>query len=476
MSIRFIVCLQILLGVLAIGAEKPPAVSQSNPNVLFFYADDLGFGDLGCYGSKQAQTPRLDQLASEGTRYTQFYVSHCVCSPTRTSAITGHFPSRHRIFGHLAFFSYNQRRGMPNWLEVNAPSLPRALQGVGYRTAMIGKWHLGGGSGRGFKMEDLRNPGRVPPKDRPIVINHPDAPPVAKYGFDHVRTTYGNSPTWKAAKPWPVPHEIYPYASPEWNTWSSRAIADEAIKFVEEHQRKYPGQPFYANVWFKDPHVPLTPTPEMLKPFAHLERKARIHYAIIRFMDEQIGRVLDRLDELGLRENTLVIFSSDNGAGKGRGGSNGELRGWKHTLYEGGIRAPFIVRWPGHTPLGRVDESSVLNLCDLVPTLVQLTGAKMPDGYESDGENMLAALRGEIHRRSKAQFWHYPATKPALAVRIGDWKLLTDLAGGRAELYDLSRDPTESKNLALQHESTVKRLKRELMAWYGKLPIRAHQK
>ncbi|MGB0580069.1 MAG: sulfatase-like hydrolase/transferase [Limisphaerales bacterium] len=466
---------QIFAGLLVLTAMSVSRAAE-RPNILFFYADDLGYGDLGCYGSKQAQTPRLDALAKEGTRFTQFYVSHCVCSPTRSSAITGHFPSRHRIFGHLAFFSSNERRGMPNWLDVNAPSLPRALQQIGYRTAMIGKWHLGGGSGSRFQMEDLRHSGRVPPKDRSIVVNHPDAPPVADYGFDHARTTIGNSPTWKAAKPWPQPHELYPHVEPEWLTWSSRAIADEAIVFLEQHRREFPDQPFYANVWFKDPHVPLTPTADMLKPFTHLEPKARLHYATIRFMDEQIGHVLDRLDELGMRENTLVIFSSDNGAGKGRGGSNGPLRGWKHTLYEGGIREPFIVRWPGQSPAGKVDTSSVLNLCDLIPTLTELTGAKMPDGYESDGENILPALRGKPFSRSKIQFWHYPATKPALAIRAGGWKLLTDLKGERAELYNLSEDLAESKNLASEQPAVRERLKQQLRAWYAELPTRPRQK
>ena len=150
---------------------------------------------------------------------------------------------------------------------------------------------------------------------------------------------------------------------------------------------------------------------------------------MVRYMDEQIGRVLDALDELGLSGNTLVLFSSDNGAGKGRGGSNGPLRGWKHTLYEGGIRVPLIVRWPGQIRAGRVDDKSVLNICDLIPTFCKLTGANMPDGYQSDGEDIAKALRGDPWERSRPQFWYYPSTSPSLGVRIGDWKLLTTPAG-----------------------------------------------
>ena len=164
---------------------------------------------------------------------------------------------------------------------------------------------------------------------------------MSRYGFDHVRATFGNGPTWKDAKPWLEPHDIYPYADNGWSTWSSRAIADETIEFLRDHTRGESGRvPFYINVWFKDVHVPLKPTDEMRKYFLHLDEKPQIHYAMVRYMDKHIGRILDTLDELELRDNTLVVFSSDNGAGRNRGGSNGSLREWKHYLYEGGIRVP----------------------------------------------------------------------------------------------------------------------------------------
>lgn len=450
-------------------AQDTPA---RRPNIVMIMADDLGYGDLACYGSETAQTPRLDRLAGEGTRFTQFYVSHCVCSPTRASMITGHFPGRHRIYGHIAFFEANRRRKMPDWLDVSAPSFPRALQKAGYRTAMIGKWHLGGGSGRTFRIEDLNlEEHPVSPKSRKIVINHPNAPAVARYGFDHVRTTFGNSPTWKHAKPRPEPHEIYPYACKEWSSWSSRAIADETIAFLKDHVRSNCGRPFYANVWLKDVHVILRPTEEMRKPFRHLDEKRQVHYSMVRYMDKQIGRVLDAIDELGLRENTLVLFTSDNGAAKGRGGSNGRLRGWKHSLYEGGIRAPLIVRWPGRIPTGHVNETSVLNICDLIPTFSRLAEANMPEGYQSDGEEIMPALRGGPFERSKPQFWHHPAASPALAVRIGDWKLLTDLNGQSEELYHLAEDVGETTNVAADRPDVVKSLKERLLAWQRELPL-----
>lgn len=450
------------------------AAAPSRPNILFILADDLGYGDLASYGSKVAKTPRLDQLASEGTRFTQFYVSHCVCSPTRASAITGHFPGRHRIYGHIAFFTYNQRRGMPDWLDVKAPSLPRALQAAGYRTAMFGKWHLGGGSGRQFQAKDLKTPDRLPSLEgRKIVINHPDAPAVTRYGFDHARTSYGNSPTWRHAEPWPEPHEIYPYADPEWNSWSSRAIADETIAFLREQKSD---QPFYANVWLKDVHVPLRPPEGTREPFGRLAFKPRDHYASIYYMDQQIGRILDALKDLKLADNTIVLFSSDNGAGRGRGGSNGSLRGWKHELYEGGIRVPLIVRWPGRVPVGRVDESSILNIVDFTPTFTRLAGAKMPDGYKPDGEDIRSALLGKGFKRSMPQYWHYPSTRKALALRSGNWKLLTDLKGGAPELYDLASDPSETTNLAADQPHLTGTLQDSLRRWYAELPIAASSK
>lgn len=364
---------------------------------------------------------------------------------------------------------------MPDWLDVAAPSFPRALQAAGYRTAMIGKWHLGGGSGRTFTMSDIRNPKVDPFARKEIVINHPDAPPVVDYGFHEARTMVGNSPTWKDAKPWPEPHEIYPLSCKAWQTWSSRAITDEALGFLERHlaaDGSDRAKPFYLNVWFKDVHTTLRPTEEMRKPFRHLPEKPQIHYAMVKYMDEQIGRTLDALDAYGVRDNTIVIFSSDNGGIVANGASNGPLRGGKHTLYEGGIRVPLIVRWPnGGVPAGRVDETSVLNICDFVPTFAKLTGANMPDGYRSDGEDMISALRGEPFTRTRPQFWHYQAKRPSLAARVGDWKLLMDPAGEKVELYDLAADPAESQNLSAGHPDVVESLRKALFKWRGELPF-----
>lgn len=445
------VLLVALMPSLALAAEQPP-------NIIFLLADDLGYGDLACYGNSLVRTPNLDRLASDGTRFTQYYVN-TLCSPTRAAALTGQFPSRWRIFAHLSSLESNASRGIPDWLDPQAPSFPRALQQVGYRTAHFGKWHLGGGSGSY--------------RDGKLFINHPNAPAVTDYGFDEVRATFGNGPTWKKAEPVDKPHEIYPYAEPEWQTWSSRAIAEATIKFISDHAQKHRGRPFLANAWFKDVHTPMKPTNAMRAPYVNVPEPAQTHLAMTSYLDEQIGRVLATLDELGLRESTLVIFASDNGGVLSRGASNGALRGQKWTLYEGGVRVPLIVRWPGHVPAARVDETSVLNVCDLAPTFCRLGGAKMPEGYQSDGEDASDALLGKPFKRTKPMYWHHPTggdRGPTLAVRDGDWKLLMDPGGGRLALYNLRDDPSEKQDVAAEQEATVERLKTALVEWTQSLP------
>jgi arylsulfatase A-like enzyme len=299
-----------------------------------------------------------------------------------------------------------------------------------------------------------------------LYINHPEAPAVAAYGFDVVRATFGNGPTWRGLEPVEAPHEIYPYDDRQWQTFSSQAIADAAVAFLDDHARRGQQRPFLAHVWFKDPHTPMAPTEEMRGPFADLPEPSQTHYAMIGFLDRQIGRLLARLDALGLRDDTLVLFASDNGAAEGRGGSNGPLRAYKWYLYEGGIRVPLIVRWPGHTPSGKVDDASVLNICDFAPTFCHVAGAVMPPG---DGRDVWDALHGRPIERRAPMMWHHPTSarrSPSLALRDGDWKLLMDPDGGRLELYNLRDDLSEKSNLAAGHPEIVQRLKDMLRDWY----------
>lgn len=194
---------------------------------------------------------------------------------------------------------------------------------------------------------------------------------------------------------------------------------------------------------------------------------------MLTFMDQQIGRLLRRLKELNLEQNTLVIFSSDNGAVKSAGGSTGSLRGAKWDLYEGGIRVPFIARWPDHIPAGKVNTDALLNVVDLAPTFCQLAGASMPKGYKPDGVNMSDALLGRPFKRTRAMMWHHPlagTASPSLAVREGSWKLLMDPDGKRLALYNLAEDVSESKNIAAEHRDVTAHLKKILLRWYGTIP------
>jgi len=314
-------------GLLAAGA----GAKTKRPNFVFIFADDLGWGDLGCYGNRQIKTPNLDRLAAEGTLFTQFYVNGSVCSPSRTAFMTGHYPARHGIHGHLATHAQNKARAMPNWLDPGVHTVTSLLKKAGYATGHFGKWHLGSGEG---------------------------APDPGKYGIDEHRTVNSNGPQLDGA------------GDPYFRAKSTARIVDRTIEFIEKNRDK----PFYLNVWTLIPHATLHPTDEQMKPYQRYAPRGvpykgakQIYYASVSDLDRQVGRLLKRIDELGLGENTLIAFSSDNGpedfdignAVHSGIGHTGPFRGRKRSIYEGGIRMPFIVRWPGRTPRGRVDDDSI---------------------------------------------------------------------------------------------------------------------
>ena len=428
------------------------AQEAPRPNIIFIFGDDWGYGDLGCYGHTELKTPNLDRLAREGTRYTQFYVTSGVCSPSRTSVITGHYPDRHRVFGHFAGNDRNEARGMPNWLDPAAVSLPRLMQSAGYKTAHFGKWHLGGGG--------------LPHGD-------PSAPLPAEYGYDETRVWNGNGPTWNGTALWPSVR--YMDSDKVWAPASSELAVDATIRFVEAHKEG----PFYVNLWLKDPHEPLWPTDEQRAPYANaFDDPKECYYAVLTDADRHIGRLLDKLDALGLTENTLVIFSSDNGPENlndtTRAGITAGLTGRKRYFHEGGVRVPFIVRWPGHTPAGGVDTRSVLSTVDFMPTFCALAGAALPGDYAPDGVDMRAALEAKPFTRNAPLYWRkYFGSKdnwPGAALRMGGWKLLRSGDGGKVALHNMLDDPFEEKNLAAARPELAKELSEKLDAWIATLP------
>ena len=449
MSVRMITAL-VFLSCAAIaghaGAADPP-----RPNVVFILADDLGWGDLGCYGHPQTKTPHLDQLAREGTLFTQFYVCGSVCSPSRCAFFTGQYPARHKIHGHYATVEQNSARGMTQFLDPAVPNTAALLKKAGYATAHVGKWHLGSNSG---------------------------GPSPEKYGFDYVGSTERGGPAG------PADDQYY-------RAKSTELFVNEALAFLKSHRE----QPCYVQLWTLVPHATLRPTEEQLAAYPNLHpgganfphaAAAEIFSASVTDLDKQIGRLLAGIAELGIADRTLVLFSSDNGpedihiknAGHSGVGSAGPFRGRKRSLYEGGVRVPFIARWPGHVPAARIDDASVVAGCDFLPTICQLAGAEIPANHALDGEDVGDILLGPSRPRTKPLMWNWRFRiagevfhhSPMLAIRDGDYKLLLNPDRSRVELYDIPQDPTQLSNIAEKHPDIVARMSERVLAWHKTLP------
>ncbi|MFZ5829881.1 MAG: sulfatase-like hydrolase/transferase [Planctomycetota bacterium] len=448
-------------------AETAPAGSR--PNVIFILTDDQGWGDARFSGHPYVKTPNLDRFAAEGTWFKQFYVASTVCSPSRAAFMTGRFPARDQIHAHISGHALNAARFMPDWLDHQVPTITRLLQQAGYATGHFGKWHLGSGD---------------------------KAPLPGEYGIDDHRTTttVPGAPTWDDA-----------------NTDAAKAksttqIVDETIRFIRAHR----AQPFYVNVWTRLPHAPLLPTAEQLEPYQalrpraddpafglwmqkylaaakNLDEQMRIFCAALTDIDTQVGRLLRTLDELGVAENTIIFFSSDNGpedyrianAANAGVGSAGPLRARKRSMYEGGIRTFGVLRWPGRVPAGRVDDQSVIGAVDWLPTICKLAGVTPPPEATLDGEDVSDIWLGQSRPRLKPLCWEWLFNvqgaaegymPPMLAMREGQWKLFASHDGSRAELYDIAQDAGEEHDLASQRPEVVKELTAKLLAWQQSLP------
>lgn len=417
----------------------PRAAEVRRPNIVFILADDWGWGDLSCHGHPWLKTPRLDALAKEGMEFEQFNVLNPVCSPSRTAALTGQYPARYSVHQHFAP-GINVERGMPDWLDPKAPTIARMFQGAGYHTGHFGKWHL-------------TNRGAV------------GAPGPAAYGFD----------------------ESAVFNGPD-NDAGLHDTAPNAVRFIRANKDR----PFYLNVWLHESHTAHVPTPASLEKWKHLDEQKQVYSAVITDGDNAVGQVLDALRDAGLESNTIVLFSSDNGPeitgrenmrkmGEGWGtwasvGQTGGLRGRKRSLFEGGVRVPFIVRWPGGIPGGVKDETSVVTMLDLLPTLCAAAKVPMPADYRGDGENMLEAFLGKPSTRRRPVFWEWrgfggePDWWPRLAVRDGEWKLYLTYDAKRIELHRLPADRSELRDVAAEHPEIVARLKALALDWKASLP------
>lgn len=435
-------------------AISPLLQAADRPNILFIFADDWGWGDLSCHGHPYVKTPNIDRLAKEGTDFHRFTVASGVCSPSRTAVLTGHFPARYNIDGHFAWVPQNQKRNMPDWLDPTAPLLPRFLQQAGYATAHFGKWHLA---------NDMI----------------PDSPLPGIYGYD----AYGAYNC--AGEQMPV-HED----------------ARNAISFIRQsHQSQ---KPFFINLWIHEPHTPFHTVPKYEWRFRDLEsREDAIYASVLSHADDRIGEVLNTLDELELTQNTLVIFSSDNGPARSAGpaelslsydtatgagwgiaaskGITGGRKGYKSALFEGGIGVPFIARWPGKIKAGAVDATSLISAVDLLPTFCELAGVTLPDSYRPDGVTQVQTLLGNsAGYREQPLFWKMQSAWPirkaqpyhwvSWAVVHKQWKLLANRDLSHLELYDIVTDPFESNELSDSRPTELAELLNLLQQWQKELP------
>ena len=451
-----------------IASSAAALLAPSQPNVIFILVDDLGYGDLGLTGNRDVPTPHMDSIGRDGIRFSQFYCASPVCSPSRVGFTTGQYPARHLINTYLNSRKTDQENGMHDWLDPNAPAIARAFRDAGYATAHFGKWHMGGGRDVG------------------------DAPLPQAYGFQESLTSFeglgdrvlieNDSLSRQSAAlgrgkiEWAPKYEL------------TRIYVDRAIDFIRRHRTR----PFYLHLWPCDIHDPYFPRPEFAakyRRFAANPYQQKFN-AVLDELDGHIGRVLAALDELHLADNTIVALTGDNGPtawpyyykeGFAPPGSSGGFRGRKWSLYEGGIREPFLLRWKGKVPAGRVDESTILGAVDIVPTFCAMAGIEAPR-VPFDGENMEAAFRGKPKPRGRPLYWEYgrsaayqrPGLKddqsPNVAVRDGRWKLLINDDGSRCELYDFEASQQERDNVAERHAAIARRLSDAALGWRRSLP------
>ena len=448
-------------------AATAALVAAERPNIVFVFIDDMGFGDLSCYGNKDIRTVNIDRLAEEGVRFEQFYVASPICSPSRVGITTGQFPARHMIHSYLNSRERNRERGMRDFLDPSAPAIARAFQDAGYATAHFGKWHMGGG-------RDVD-----------------DAPLPQAYGFDESLVSFEG-----------LGDRILP---PGGLSEQSKQLGRGTIRDVPKHQmteiyvdraidfiRRNREMPFYVHVWLNDVHDRFFPKPGLLEKFARFAANPyrQQYFAVIDEMDRQLGRLFGEVDSLGLAERTILVLASDNGPTAWRryydegheppGKTNG-LRGRKWSLYEGGIREPLIVRWKNVAPANVTNSKTVVSGVDLYPTFCSLAGIESQSA-DLDGVDMSAAFRGEQPIRRRALFWEYgrdpsflrPGLEsdrsPALAVRDGNWKLLMNPDGSDVELYDFSNGFAETEDLAAKNPEIASRLKEALSEWWRAIP------
>jgi uncharacterized sulfatase len=432
----------------------------ASPNIVHVLIDDMGYSDLGCYGNAAVRTPNIDRLASEGLKFTNFYTNSPICSPSRTAWTTGQYPARHRILSFLAKREENEKRGMPNWLNAEVWTVADGLKAAGYATGHFGKWHMGG-------QRDVS-----------------EAPLISEYGFDQSLTNFEglgdrvlpllNAFDGSEPKRYSLGSENLGHGK---ITWLDRdrvtgAFVTGAVAFID--QAEAAKKPFFINLWPDDVHSPFFPS----ETKSDLKMKRRRYLAVAEDMDRQLGVLFDKIrNDESLRKNTIVIVTSDNGPEPGAGSAE-PYRGSKGQLYEGGIREPLIVWAPGlmkSTAVGKANSVSWFTSVDVARSLLSLAGVQGAADQKLDGEDLSQTLLGaEEQSRKSPLIWVRPPDRPGpveaplpdLAIREGNWKLLTMADGSSMQLYDLDADPTEKTDVASSHQDVAGRLKSQAIGWF----------
>ena len=438
------------------------AAQERRPNFLVILCDDLGYGDLGCYGHKAIKTPCLDRLATQGVRLTSCYSAAPVCSPSRAGLLTGRTPSRVGVYDWIP-------ADHPMHLPAGEVTVARLLKRAGYATGHFGKWHCNG------------------------KFNSPDQPQPDDHGFDYWFSTQNN-----AAPSHRNPENFVRNGRPagKLEGFSCQLVASETIRWLK--RERAPDKPFFAFVCFHEPHEPVDSPDELVAMYPEATKKGEaLYYANVTNMDRAVGELMRALNDMNLADDTLVWFTSDNGPetldryrGANRShGSPGPLRGMKLHMYEGGIRVPGIMRWPGRIGPGSACDVPVSGV-DVLPTLCALAGVDAPTDRVIDGTNIASIFDGRAVARSQPLFWHYylALSDPKVAIRNDDWKLLAPVDGierleykrmfkhdfsvikqGRLapfELYDVGRDIAERNDLAGTEQQRRDEMSRELMRLY----------
>jgi arylsulfatase A-like enzyme len=423
--------------------------SRKQPNIVFFLADDLGYADLGCYGNRKIRTPHIDKLAAEGTRFTSFYVAWPACTPSRSAILTGRYPQRNGLYDMIRNnevnykFQFNEHNyalspEMTLGMDTREVTIGQALQAAGYATGVVGKWD--GGRARRFL-----------PKQR---------------GFDFFYGFCNTGVDYYTHERYGVPSMYRGNDRIKEEGHATDLFTREALSFIDRYHQR----PFFLYVPYNAPHGASTydkntrqvPEKYLNEYGGTLDWKTQ-YPALVTHMDDSIGQIRERIRKLGLEDNTIYVFASDNG---GSGPSdNGPLRGRKSTMFEGGLRVPLIVRWPGRVPAGGVSTEFTSSL-ELFPTFLEMAGAKPPAGVKLDGFSLLPLLANKAKTKRSEMFWHRPYTNEA-AARVGNWKWVDH--DGKTGLYDLTADLGETADLSQKRPDMLKQVTARYRAWQAEM-------